>query len=121
MKKEIDIHDYPRKLEHALRNLRGAPISEINRRHILEFRDFCSTDGMSLARTERYIGVLVGWAQILGMDFEKATKEDIMRAVRQIQETERYSPWTKATYKIMLKRFFRWLKKTGADRRRAFF
>ena len=51
------------------------------------------------------------WALLLGKDFDKATKEDIMRAVRAVQETEKYSPWTKSTYKTMLKRFFKWLKK----------
>ena len=51
---------------------------------------------------------------LMNVDFDKATKADIIRAVRIIQENDKYRPWTKSTYKIMLKRFYRWLKK-GED------
>lgn len=56
------------------------------------------------------MGVLLHWADLINKDFDKATKEDIMQAVRVIQEDKKYTPWTKATYKIMLKRFYKWLK-----------
>jgi integrase len=115
MKKEMDIHDYSRRLNTAVRLVGKAQISERNRKTILDFRDFCSMEDMSLSRIERYMGILVHWAKILNKDFDIAAKEDIMRAVRVIQENEAYAAWTKATYKIMLKRFFRWLKNTGAE------
>lgn len=38
-----------------------------------------------------------------------------MGAVSKIQNNERYTAWTKATFKMMLKTFFRWLKKTGDE------
>ncbi|MBS3110356.1 tyrosine-type recombinase/integrase [Candidatus Woesearchaeota archaeon] len=110
MKKEIDIHNYPKRLAGALEQVRKAAISERNRQLILEFRDFCSVENISMPRIERYLGVLVFWAKTLQADFDKVTKEDITEAVRFLQEND-YSPWTKSTYKIMLKRFFKWLKK----------
>ena len=38
MKKEIDIYDYPKRIESAVRSLGKAPISESNRKTILDFR-----------------------------------------------------------------------------------
>jgi len=112
MKKGIDIHDYPRRLALAVRRVEKANISEKNKKAILEFREFCSLTGLSLSRTERYMQILKSWALIFKEDFDKATKEQVMDYVRVIQENERYSPWTKATYKSMLKRFYKWLKNT---------
>ena len=111
MKKAIDIYNYHKRLDSAVKMVKEAQISERNKQLILEFRDFASLDGLSLPRILRYLGVLKDWAKILNVDFDKATKEDIIRAVRIIQENERYRPWTKATYKIMLKRVYKWLKK----------
>ena len=114
MKKEIDIYNFPNKLKNVLNRLKKAKTSEKNKQLILEFRDFASLDGLGLPRIVRYLEILKDWAVILETDFDKATKEDITRAVRIIQENE-YSAWTKSTYKIMLKRFYKWLKNTGDD------
>ncbi len=110
MKKEIDIYDFERKFKSALKNLERAPISNKNKELILQFRDQCSLDNLSQGRIIRYIVVLRDWAKILEKDFDKATKQDLMSAVRIIQEKQNYTAWTKATYKKMLKRFYRWLK-----------
>ncbi len=109
MKKGIDIHNYPRRVELAIRDVMNSGISKRNKDIILEFREYCSTENISLARISRYLGVLKQWAEILNVNFDKAKKEDIMRAVRVIQDNGNYSPWTKSTYKIMIKRFYRWV------------
>ena len=109
MKKEIDIHNYPKKLESAIKLVKNSAISSGNKKLIIDFKDFCSLNGIGLPRMIRYLGILKDWARMLKKDFDKAKKEDIMKAVKVIQENERYSAWTKATYKIMLKRFFKWL------------
>jgi len=115
MKKEIDIYNYPRKVELAVNLVKQSPISEKNKKLILDFRDFCSLNGIGLPRISRYLGVLKDWALLIKKDFDKAAKQDIEKAVLVVQQNERYSPWTKATYKIMLKRFYKWLKGTGDD------
>lgn len=115
MKKNVDIHDYPKRIQKVLELVKKANISERNRELILQFRDHCSLNGMSLPRTERYLAILKRWAEILQIDFDKATKENLMAAVRIIQENEHYTAWTKSTYKIMLKCFYKWLKGTPDD------
>jgi integrase/ribosomal protein L40E len=112
MKKEIDIHDYPKKLQAAISYVEKAPISQRNKKLISDFKDDCSLIGMGLPRIVRYLQVLPRLAKILSIDFDKATKSDVAHLVRTIQENERHSPWTKYTYKVMLKRFFKWLKDT---------
>lgn len=46
-----------------------------------------------------------------GNHSKKITKEDISRLVREIEEKD-YTDWTKHDYKLILKIFFRWFKKT---------
>jgi len=52
---------------------------------------------------------LGGW---WGKSFGRATKLDIEQLVRRV-ETSGYSAWTKQNDKVVLKRFYRWLK--GGD------
>jgi integrase/recombinase XerD len=115
MKKEIDIHNYPKKLKSAVALVERSDISDRDKKIILDFRDYCSLNGIGIARTVRYMGVMKDWAKLIEVDFDKVSKEDITRAVRIIQEREHYSAWTKSTYKSMLKRFYKWLKNTGDE------
>jgi integrase len=52
---------------------------------------------------------------MLRKTFEKATKEDLLKVVQQIETNPKWSGWTKQNYKVVLKRFYRWLK--GIERR----
>jgi hypothetical protein len=58
MKKELDIHNYKRRIEHAVRALEASDISEKNKKVIMDFKGFCGLTEMSLARTDRYIGIV---------------------------------------------------------------
>lgn len=109
MKKELDIYAYRNRLETTQATVRRAPISSRNREQILGFLDACVLENMSAARTCRVVEVLRMLALILQRDFDSATKEDITRMVRVIHERD-YSPWTRYTYKVILKRFHKWLK-----------
>ena len=113
MKKDLDIHNYQKQTEHAIQRLENATdITKKNRNLIFEFRDHMSLNGISIPRILRYLWILKDWAKLVQVDFDKATKEDIMKAVRIIQDDSHYKPWTKSTYKAMLKCFYKWLKKT---------
>ena len=112
MKKGIDIHNYKKRLESAQRKVARAAISDLNKQKIEEFCDYVLVDGMSIARVERYYGILVQFAEWLEVDFTSATKEDMVRVMRILHEKD-FTVWTKATYKKMLKRFYKWLSGTG--------
>lgn len=108
MKRELDIHNYTAKVAAAVKRVEKAGISDRNKELILRFRDASSLDGLGLPRIERYLGVLLLFAEILEKDFDRAERPDIERLVRIIQE-RMYAPATKLTYKAMLKRFYKWL------------
>jgi integrase len=46
---------------------------------------------------------------MFGKTFESATKDDIVRVVGKIENSQ-YGDWTKQSYKIALKRFYKWLR-----------
>jgi len=116
MKTEIDIHNYPKRLRNMLRKLEESPISQRNRELILQFKAYGQLEGgLGVPRIERYMGVLKDWALLLNKDFDRCTKEDIMKAVAFIQDKQDYTAFTKSTYKTMLKRFFRWVKDSGDE------
>ncbi|MBW2995546.1 hypothetical protein KY312_04275, partial [Candidatus Woesearchaeota archaeon] len=104
MKKGIDLYNYSRRYESAVKHVKKARISVANKKHILDFIDHCTISGIGVPRRLRYLGVLKMLAEMLKVDFNKATKEDIQRIVRLLVENEKYSAWTKSTYKTMLKR-----------------
>ena len=80
-----------------------------NRLIILRFMDFLESQGLSLPRRIRYLQNLTKLASMLTVDFEKATRDDIEKVILQ-QARLGLSEDTKALFKVMTKRFYRWLK-----------
>jgi integrase/recombinase XerD len=84
-------------------------VSLHNRLKILRFRDYLETQDVSMPRRIRYIQNLTKLAAMLGKDFEKATKSDIEAAILAHGRLT-LTDYTKSLFKIMTKRFYRWLK-----------
>ena len=80
---------------------------------ILGFERKLVSEGLSLARVEKYVEKLRRMGEMLGKDFDAATKPDVEELVAKIEGGD-YSPWTKHDYKVTLKRFYKWLK--GEDK-----
>jgi len=108
MKQNLDIHNYDKKLVKALEKLDRVKISEHNKTKIKDFVNFNKINGMSKPRLERYIGILKDWALLFNKNFEDVSKQDAISATSELHERD-YKEWTKATYKIMLKCFYKWL------------
>jgi integrase len=106
----LDIYNYPRRLELALQNLQeDAKISPTNRRLILAFHERLAAEGLSTPRVVRCIQVLQKLAEELGKGFATATREDITHLIAQV-ENRPISDWTKQSYKVVLKKFYKWLR-----------
>ncbi len=103
------IHNYEKRLKTALRSLRRSPISKKNKEIILKFRDECYSNGLSTGRVVKYIYYLIRLAQWLGMDFEKAKKEDIKRLVTEIEKCN-YVDFSKSELKTAVKKLYKWLR-----------
>jgi len=109
MKEGIDIYQYKEWLENEIRNLNKSEISKRNKELIIEFQRYAALQNISLARQLRYVSILRSVSKHLGKDLDKAEKKDIERVVGIIHGLE-ITAWTKCTYKVMIKRFYKWLK-----------
>ncbi|UCG95385.1 MAG: hypothetical protein JSV92_05115, partial [archaeon] len=108
--KNLDIHNENRRVELVLDKLKKAKgVSRNNKSLIKEFSDRCSADGLTSSRIRKYIYTLTKIAKWLKKDFDKADKPDIVKLIQKI-EKEEYTDWTKHDYKLVIKRFYKWLK-----------
>lgn len=109
--KKIVIHNYDRNYEVWLRKLNeNKKISKKNKQIITKFRDACFLNGMTKARVIRYFSFFSFLFKFFNKDLDKVTKEDIEKIVATINAREIFSPTTKHDSKVMLKRFYKWLK-----------
>jgi len=105
------VYNYERRLRNVLERVRRSPIGEEDKTSILEFYEDCLAQGLSTARIIKYLDTLERIARSLGKSFKDTTREDIAEFVRKIEASD-YSEWTKHDYKLILKIFYKWLKKT---------
>jgi integrase/recombinase XerD len=106
-----DIHKYSQSLELVKKRLDTVPISDKNRELIGKFDRACFMEALSKPRRIKIIGTLIILAKdYLKKDFDKATKEDIRDIVIRIESREDCSPWTKQSYKVIIKKLYKWLR-----------
>jgi len=107
----IDIHEYDKRYESTLRQLKSAKISERNKELILKFDETMGLlERLKKSRRLRVIGYLKVFAEkYLKKDFDKATKEDLKGAIKLVDEAD-YTAWTKQGYRGVVKKFYRWLE-----------
>jgi len=106
-----DVYNIDERHKKAIEKIRNSPdISDENKIAILEFQNQCFSEGMSQSRIIKYLHTLHRLALMLGKDFRDAEKRDILEIVRKIETNSAYSEWTKHDYKVMLKRFYKWLR-----------
>lgn len=106
----MDIHNYDWKYQLAVKNLGKANISERNKKLILNCVNAFVLENLSKPRLLKYLEILRSVAQKLDKDLDRATIGDIKSIVGCIQQRTDYSPWTKKTYKVIIRKFYKWLK-----------
>ena len=90
------------------------PLSEKNIELIRDFEKQLFAESISTGRVEKYVRTLRTIAESFDKDFDQVTKKDVEDYVYRIERSD-YSPWTKHDYKVVLKRFYKWLRKTGDE------
>ena len=106
-----DIYNYSHQLERVKKKLENAPISDRNRELIEQFDRACFMEGLSKPRRIKLISTLIILAEkYVKKDFDTAIREDIEDVVIKIDSREDCSPWTKHSYKVIIKKFYKWLK-----------
>jgi len=108
----IDIHNRKHRFELALRNLEQDPqISQENKTLIHRFVTFCGAANLSVERQLIYVLKLTVLARLYGVPFEKATRDSIVNLM-DIVKKRGLAEWTYQMYCVVLKRFYKWLRRT---------
>jgi integrase len=108
----IGFYDVEKRLRTARRILECAPISDQNRTLIEQYLVARQNDGIGSWQIIKTLYHLLELAKILQTPFRDAGRGDIARVVGAI-EARSYTAWTKSDYRVMCKRFYRWLR--GSD------
>jgi integrase len=100
-------------------------IPDPNKRLILDFVEQCDADSLSKSRTLEYLRAIYRMALILNKPFKKATKQDLVKLINTVSNTDtkqkgyagnkpkmvkgKYSENYVLAHKIALKKFCKWL------------
>ena len=72
----------------------------------MQFHNNCFSEGLSVCKIERYMFDLHKYALMLNKELLEASKDDIKGIVTEIEKKE-WSPHTKHTFKIMIRKFYK--------------
>lgn len=105
-----DVHNFPRRLERVEAALEKMNLPGEELEHIRDFRDQCLADGLSIARTTKYLQEVKllydrGLYRILSDQRVKVT--GILAAI----ERSQLSAWTKHDYKLALRKYLAFLNR----------
>jgi site-specific recombinase XerD/phage FluMu protein Com len=98
-----------KKLKRAKEHIENLSILTENKNHIMSFIEQLSAEGLTKIRQIKYLYTLGKIAKMLSKDFSKTDKNDIKKLCSTINNTN-YKEWTKHDYKVVLKRFYKWLR-----------
>jgi len=110
-----DIHHYDQRLTAALRNLENdKQVLDANRKKINLFLEYIRAEGLSVPRQVRYTYVLRKLSALLGKEFRRTSKTDMIRVMSEL-EKQNTAYDTKLSEKQCIKRFYKWLRNTEDD------
>jgi integrase len=105
----LDIHNYAERLNRELVYLEKSKLSAANKAVIRRFHDDCIVQGLSKPRIVKLSEVMRTLAGMMRTDLQKAKEADIKALVADM-EKKSWTAWTKATHKVILKKFYKWLR-----------
>jgi len=95
-------------LERLDRKLADAPVDPASKRQLQDFKRFLFVSGLGKFRVCKYVYLSLRLQGMIKKPLKRATKSDIMRVVEEIERSD-YKPWTKHSYKLVLKKLYKWL------------
>ncbi len=114
MANRIDIYGHDKAIErYKQRVLTDDGVTPANKQAILDYVNYGYSTGLSKSRISIILTRLYYLAKWLGKNFKEASKNDLLVLAAKIEQEPRYKPWTKATYRTVLKRFYKWLEGDG--------
>ncbi len=107
---KLNIYNNGRLLEHELRRLEKSSVSEKNKADIKKYQKYLLANNVGTTRVVRISIELRKLALLLAKDFADASKPDMEELVSKVNQNTRYSPATIASFKQILKQFYKFLK-----------
>ncbi|MGA8905262.1 MAG: site-specific integrase [Candidatus Bathyarchaeia archaeon] len=109
------IHHYDQRFTAALSNLENdKKVLDANRKKIKQFLEYIRAEGLSTPRQVRYTYVLRKLSSLLGREFRRTTKTDMIRVISDLEKQDTAYD-TKLSEKQCIKRFYKWLRNTEDD------
>jgi len=93
----------------ALKILSESKVSSTDKKDITDFIASMQALGIKKIRLIKNVTVLRMISLTNNKPFREASKEDCEKMIAKIENNKNYSDWTKADYKTVLKRFYKWL------------
>lgn len=104
----MDLYNYKERVSVAITRYQQS--DDYNTRKVIEFTNKLIAENLSYARIWKYIYSLREIDKRLGgKSFDSVTKRDIENLISELN-TSYYSEWTKHGYRVVIKRFWKWLK-----------
>lgn len=104
--------EYLRRIESGIKKLeKDKEVTPRNKEIIFDFLNDAKADGVKDKRIYKLLGLTKNLALWLNNDFDKATEKDIKKLIAENLENGKYKEWTKWTYKRVLKKLYKFLKK----------
>ncbi len=112
MTPKLDIQNYDKRYKRVIGKIKESSISERNKNLIENFERNCFiVEALSKPRRIKLMDTLFILARdYLKKDFDKIKAYELKDAVKTIEEREDYSVWTKQNYRVILKKFYKWLE-----------
>ncbi|RLI13754.1 MAG: hypothetical protein DRO43_05600, partial [Candidatus Hecatellales archaeon] len=111
----LEIYPYDRILRRDLKRVQdSSSIRREDKVRIKGFAEHLLAKGVSKPRVIKYVNQLAVLARMVEKPFERLKRRDIEELVRKINESG-YSEHTKRDFKIVLKRFYQWLRDCNED------
>jgi integrase len=105
---KVDIHNFKYRLECYIKKLKER--DDENSKLTLEFLNYLKAQGIKEGRLFKYAYALLNLSKLLGKNFKRVGKQDVVKVISKIESNENYSEWTKREYKIIIRKFYKWLK-----------
>jgi integrase len=103
----LDLYNYQKTVSDAIALYKQS--DDPNQRKVVEFTNKLIAENLSYARIWKYIYCLREIDKRLGgKSFVSVTKQDIENLISELNMSQ-YSEWTKHSYRVVIKRFWKWL------------
>jgi len=104
------VHKISRSLDLYMKKIKESNLSEVDKKDIEAFHNEVFARGLTKSRALFYIQKIWVLTKMKAKDFRDLNKTDMKDLITKIETNDCYTAWTKAGYKITLRKFYQFLR-----------